>query len=309
MSNNFKNLKIALVGCGRWGRWILRDLKNLDVTVHVVAKSDSSIQNAKMYNADTVVPDIEHLNSNYDGYIIASITAAHFQNILALLSKNKPIFIEKPLSHQASHVNQLLDQPFQEIFIMHKWRYHPGIEKIKDIIENKELGEVININSRRNQWGYPHKDVNTIWIHLPHDLSITYHLLGYLPQLKSSQLIKDETGKITGVHCVLGNSGISTIEHNIYSLSKDRNLKVYFEEGAIEMNDSLTGNLLLRRGRPGDSSSIENIPISNEMPLKKEIIAFLSYIKDRSLPLKSSLTFEYEISKVIELILNPPDHG
>ena len=274
----------------------------------MVARSEISIQNAQKYNADHIVSTIGHLDSNYDGYIIASNTISHYENILDLLLKKKPIFVEKPLSSSAAHVKALLDQPFQEVFIMHKWRYHPGIEKIKDIIEKKELGEVININSRRNQWGYPHKDVNTIWIHLPHDLSITYHLLGYLPKLKSSQLIKDTSGNITGAHCILGNRGISTIEHNIYSLSKDRNLKVYFEEGVVEMNDSFSEYLLLKRGKPGDSSELENIPISNAMPLEKEIIAFLSYIKDKSRTLHSSLAFEYEISKTIEQILNPTDY-
>jgi len=54
-------LRVGLVGCGRWGRLILRDLKALGCWVVVAARSPASIANAQAAGADAVVADIDEL--------------------------------------------------------------------------------------------------------------------------------------------------------------------------------------------------------------------------------------------------------
>jgi len=304
MQNNYNTLRIGLVGCGRWGRWILRDLKQLGAIVHVVASSPQSIENAKTYNADQIVSSINELNFNLDGYVIASITTAHFDNIQFLKERGKPIYVEKPLSIHLEDVEKLNTNSSNQVFVMHKWRYHPGVIKIREIIDSNTYGKVLSIHCRRNQWGLPHKDVNTVWIHMPHDLSIIHHLLGFIPSLTFSQLIKDDSGKINGIYSVLGDRVVTTIEHNIFSIYKERDLKVYFEKCVIHMNDPLADHLVLRKGKPRGESSIVKIPISTEWPLLRELRAFLDYVGGTSESLYSTLDTEVRIVEAITGMLN-----
>src|SRR5262245_44244060 len=52
-------VSVALVGCGAWGRFILRDLISLGCEVSVVARSERSIANAQEGGASTVVAAID----------------------------------------------------------------------------------------------------------------------------------------------------------------------------------------------------------------------------------------------------------
>jgi len=69
---------------------------------------------------------------------------------------------------------------------MDKWRYHPGVEALAHAARSGELGEILAIRSYRLGWSNPHKDVDALWILLPHDLAIAYEILGHLPKVKAA---------------------------------------------------------------------------------------------------------------------------
>ena len=295
---------IGLVGCGRWGRYILRDLKSLGAKVHVVAPGKESESNAREHNADNIVSDIRDLSNELDGYIIATPTIHHFSCIKHLLNSQKPIFVEKPLSANIEEVNEIAQLAQGQVFIMHKWLYHPAINKIKEIIESGELGKVLNIFCRRNAWGSPHKDVNSVWIHYPHDISIISHLLGYIPNPKYAKIVRDKYNKIQGMFSHLEDENLSCyIEHHVCSVLKERNITVTFENGTLQLADPLSDHIIMRRGHPDKNSPIEKIPVSTEMPLKLELQAFLDFVSRRSSELDSTINVEVQIAQVIHQLI------
>src|SRR6476646_6231973 len=68
------------------------------------------------------------------------------------------------------------------LFVMDKWRYHPGVAELARIARSGELGPVVGIHSRRVTLGHRYSDVSTVWIHAPHDLAIALELLGSVPE-------------------------------------------------------------------------------------------------------------------------------
>ena len=64
---------VGLVGCGRWGRHILRDLRELGCEVPVVARSEASIDRAHEGGASTIVASVEDLAGS-DGIVVATQT-------------------------------------------------------------------------------------------------------------------------------------------------------------------------------------------------------------------------------------------
>ena len=67
---------VGLVGCGSWGRHVLRDLVKLGCEVPVVARSPESRARAEEGGAALVVPDVESL-PRLDGLVAVTATSSH----------------------------------------------------------------------------------------------------------------------------------------------------------------------------------------------------------------------------------------
>ena len=157
-------LRIGLVGCGRWGKNILRDLVSLDCEVHVVAQDLESKSNARENGAQEILDALSMLESDLDGYVVAVPTTCHREVVEQLIPRGKPVFVEKPLTSDAADAAKLVELGRGRLFIMDKWRYHPGVNAIRDIIRSERLGRLRALNLRRCQWGSAHADVDPIWI-------------------------------------------------------------------------------------------------------------------------------------------------
>jgi predicted dehydrogenase len=59
----------------------------------------------------------------------------------------------------------------------HTFIYTSAVEKMREIIDSAELGDIYYINSQRLNLGLFQKDINVIWDLAPHDISIILHLL------------------------------------------------------------------------------------------------------------------------------------
>ena len=181
---SLEGLSVGLVGCGRWGRFILRDLTQLDCETWVVADSSSSVANATAYGARHIVSKIDELPDHLEGYVVAVPSLLHKDIVSRLLDRQRPIYVEKPLTVDCESARFLVETAGERVFVMDKWRYHPAIEMLADMIGNGELGRLRTIRTRRVGWGNSHHDVDAVWILLPHDLSIVLHLLGLLHQTR-----------------------------------------------------------------------------------------------------------------------------
>jgi len=63
----------------------------------------------------------------------------------------------------------------------HTFEYTVAVNKIKEIIESGEVGEILYISSARLNLGLFQPDINVIWDLAPHDISIITYLLGQHP--------------------------------------------------------------------------------------------------------------------------------
>ena len=162
---------VALVGCGRWGRHILRDLVALGCEVIVTARSDESRTRAEHGGAALVVESVADLPA-VDGAVVSTPTTTHARVVEELLAGGMPVFVEKPLTDDPAGARALADAAPERLFVMHKWRYHPGIEALAAIASSGELGPVAAVRTSRVGWGNPHGDVDGVWMLAPHDISI-----------------------------------------------------------------------------------------------------------------------------------------
>ncbi|HEX6119473.1 MAG TPA: Gfo/Idh/MocA family oxidoreductase [Dongiaceae bacterium] len=295
-------IRIGLIGCGAWGRYILRDLKACGAVVHVADPADAARHNAAGQQADSIVDDFARLPA-VDSYVVAAPSSLHARIIEALLPSGRPIFTEKPMTADPASARRIAEAGADRVFVMQKWRYHPGIERMRQEIAGGGIGDVLAIQIHRWSWGTPHRDVSPIWTLMPHDLSIVLHWLGDIPRLRFVH--GTHPGAVgTGLIAQLGERGgpVITIDMSIAAVEHRRNFSVIGSRACMELRDSQGAAIRMRRGPPGDAmAAAESIAIGQEMPLLLEVQAFLAYLDGGPPPMSSAREGQLIVERTAEI--------
>jgi predicted dehydrogenase len=278
--------RVALLGCGRWGRHILRDLLSLGCEVPVVARSEASVERARQGGAGAIVPDVASLGA-VDGVVVSTPTATHAEVVGEALEFGVPVFVEKPLTADVASARALAAAASDRLFVMDKWRYHPGVLELARIARSGELGAPVGIHSRRVTLGHRYTDVNTVWIHAPHDLAIALEVLGEVPPPRSAvpELVG---GELMGLTAFLGDSPWLVVEVTTLAPGHRRELRLVCEEGVAQLDGAEAGAVVVAPAGRIDADSVERRPIGDEMPLLAELQVFVEHLRGGPPPKSSA---------------------
>ena len=283
----YEDVHVALIGCGNWGRHILRDLRALGVAV-VVARSPDSIARA-LDGGATVVPDVGALGPVH-GIVVATPTVTHAEVIESVLDREVPVFVEKPMTPDLESARRLCARAGERIFVMDKWRYHPGIETLGELARSGAHGRIQGVTSVRHQWGNPHDDVDAVWILAPHDLSIAVEILGHLPDPMYAVVDRAE-GRITGMRALLGADPWHALSISARSATWDRSVQVHTEDALLLLPDSYAAHVSVYRSGGlafGDPPEPERVAVSTALPLGRELEAFVAHLTGGPAPKTSA---------------------
>jgi len=292
--------RIGLIGCGRWGRLVLRDLLALKATVWVVASgADAGVATAA---GGSTVAGVQQL-PDVDGIVVATPTSSHADVIESVLPRGVPIFCEKPLCDDAERARRLAAAGRDRVFVMDKWRYHPGIGALAAIARSSELGGVVGLRTCRLGYGHSHADTDCIWTLLPHDLSIGLEIFGRL--LPPRHALADRAdGTVMGLVAACADEGgpWHVMEVGIRSVRRQRSIALMCANGAAILEDAYADHILIMdnpdRAGPDTDAPVTRRPISVEMPLLAELRAFLDHLRGGPPP-KSSVA---EAAQSVETI-------
>ncbi|MEI8124889.1 MAG: Gfo/Idh/MocA family oxidoreductase [Parachlamydiaceae bacterium] len=288
---------VALIGCGRWGLNILRDLISLECKVVVVDPSIHSREASPKMGALAAVESLDEVGS-IDGAIVATPTCYHAEVIKQLLPLNIPVFVEKPLTTDIKEALYLASIAKNKLFVMDKWRYHPGVEALAQIVHSGILGSLLGISLKRVGWGNSQDDIDCVWTLAPHDLSIVLEILGYIPPPRTASSEKDGDSFIS-MTGFLGEKPWVIFEVSARSAKKQRLVRIHCEKGIASLYDFDDARIQLLMESTDSSESEERwLPISSEQPLLRELKAFLSYLKGGPCPKSSAL----DGAKIVETI-------
>lgn len=190
-----KPISVGIVGCGYWGPNLVRNMRALP-NCHVRALCDTS--EARLRHMKTLYSEIEgstdygHLLNGIglDAVVVAAPVRHHFPLAKAALLAGKHTLIEKPMASSSEECEELIDIAQKNGLILmvgHTFLYSAAVNKIVDIIQSGDIGELRCINARRLNLGLFQKDINVAWDLAPHDISIILHVLGEFPQVVNCQ--------------------------------------------------------------------------------------------------------------------------
>lgn len=287
---------LALVGCGRWGANILRDLVSLGCEVHVVADSEASRERAIAGGAASFRVRVEDLPA-VAGAVVAVPTVSHAEIIRRLMPRDIPIFVEKPMTPDAREARQLAAELPDRLFVMDKWRYHPGVEALRDIARSGELGPVIGLSTCRLDWGSSHADVDAVWILAPHDLSIALEILGHIPEPRAAVAEAGPNG-LRSLSAILGSDPWLRVEVSELYPRKRREVRLHLRGGTATLGDGYDEHLDIARRGPAGAALVEKRSVGGGMPLFRELEAFVGHLEGGPAP-KSSAADGAEVVSVI----------
>ncbi len=297
-----RKTRVGLVGCGRWGAYCLRDLNQLDCEVVVVAVSDQTLERAKSGGAAKIVSSADELGQ-VDGIVVATPTSTHADVVESLLDLNIPIFVEKPITADAARARSIAAAAPDRVFVMDKWRYHHGIEALRDLATSQELGPVLGLRLTRMQWTTPHTDVDDVWILAPHDLSICLEILGVIPKPKAAagELID---GQATSLTAVMGDKPWCVIETSGRHPRYRREVRLHCRDGIAVLDDGYAESLQIYRSssvRTTQEPEPELRELSGEFPLLRELRAFVEHLQGGPPPRSSVAEGAMIVSVLAEL--------
>jgi predicted dehydrogenase len=283
MIGRMKSSHVGLVGCGKWGQYILRDLKSLGARVTVVARSPESRRRAAEHHADAMVGVSSELPA-VDAIFIATQIPTHAVDIAAVLPRGVPIFCEKPLCDDVADVERLAGLAPDRLFVLDKWRYHPGVVEMARIARSGELGRPIGLVTKRLSSRSSHPESAALWVLGPHDLAIGIEVFGRLLPLQSaSGEIHD--GKVGSARARLADADVwQSAEWSDRSPERLRMARLSCEGGSATLDDAYADHLVVER--PGKAP--ERRPIDTQWPLQIMLAGALTFL-DGGPPLKTSM--------------------
>jgi predicted dehydrogenase len=289
-----EGIPVGLVGCGRWGRHILRDLVSLGCRVTVVARSRASRDRATEGGAHELVETVEEL-AGLAGIVVATPTDVHADTVQAALEHRVPVVVEKPLTNSLASAKALVAAGGDRLFVMDKWRYHPGVELLAELARTAELGPVIGLRTTRIGWGNPH-EVDSVWILVPHDLAIGLEILGNVSEARTA--VADAVdGAAEGMVALLGERPWQAIEVSARSPERRREVTLVCEQGVAFLADGYSDRVIVRTGE----DRVEERSISTELPLLRELRAFVGHLDGGPPPRSSAAEGLTIVRRIAEL--------
>jgi len=214
-------VRVAVAGLGYWGPNLVRNFSTLGNSVlTAICDSDLSRLNEispRYPQAVTTTNFQDLLKAGFvDAIVIATPTRTHYSLAKLALERGIHVFVEKPLAGSVAECEDLIKIAEDKkviLFVGHVFLYAPAILKLKEIVENRELGNLCYISSARLNLGPVRQDVNALWDLATHDISIILFLV---------------TNPVLSVNC----QGMAYLKKNIHDVCS---LTMQFANGSIAL--------------------------------------------------------------------------
>lgn len=305
-------MKIGLVGCGYWGKNLLRNFKELGVLSAVCDSTPAGKALAQKLAPET--PFIESfdelLKSDVPAVALATPAATHFAMTRQALTAGKDVFVEKPLSLTVEEGKELLKHRGDRILMVgHILEYHPACVKLVKLVRQGELGELCYIYSNRLSLGKVRREENILWSFAPHDVAVINRIVGAMPVKAAAfggTYLQNDVADVTVTNLTYPHNVRAHIHVSWLHPFKEQRLVVIGSQKMAAF-DGVTGDLTVfdqrvewQKGEPVPvKAEGVVIQVSQQEPLKEECRAFITAIETREQPLTDGVS-GLEVLSVLE---------
>jgi predicted dehydrogenase len=183
-------LRVGVIGYGYWGPNVVRNFHALEGSrvVAICDRNPEALNRARKAHRDiiTTAESADIIGSSeIDAVAVITPVWTHYELAKAALESGKHVFVEKPFtssSAQAEALIEIAEKKNLKIMVDHTFLFTGAVRKIRELIDQGELGKLYYYDSSRVNLGLFQHDVNVVWDLAPHDLSIVNYLLNMKPE-------------------------------------------------------------------------------------------------------------------------------
>jgi predicted dehydrogenase len=310
------------VGLGYWGPNLARNFDRLpdaelawlcDASAEALERWGAAFTSARTTSSlDDLLAD-----DTLDAVVIATPVPTHAELAIRVLAAGKHCFVEKPLARSESEAEAVVEAARaadRVLMVGHLLEYHPGVERLSELVRSGELGDLRYIYSNRLNLGKHRQDENALWSLGAHDVSVILQLAGEEPSEATAvgesyvkpgvedvvfAFMRFPSGITAHMHLswldphkerrftVVGSRRMATFD----DMELERKLTIY--DKGFDEDYSSYGEYI---ARSGDVSSPR---ISNEEPLLIECRHFVERVRDRAEP-RSGAESALRVVRVLE---------
>ena len=180
--------RVGVVGLGYWGPNLARNFDQL-ADLAWICDTDAAVRDAfgRRYSNARVTGDYEDLlrDSELDTIVVSTPVPTHHDLASRALAAGKHVLVEKPPAMRGVEMDELVQLSEERDLVCmpgHLLLYHPGVRKLKELVDSGTLGDVLCVYGNRQNLGIIRSNENALWSLGVHDLSVILHLLDEEPE-------------------------------------------------------------------------------------------------------------------------------
>ncbi len=180
-------IRIGHAGLGYWGPNLARNFGALADLRWLCDVSPEFLETAaKAHPQARATADFGELiaDPEVDAVVIATPVVTHYELAKQALTAGKHVFVEKPQAQSSAEAEELAALAQERGLVLmpgYLLLYHPALRRLKELIDEGDLGEVLYLYGNRQNLGQIRRDENALWSIGAQDLSMILHLVGEEP--------------------------------------------------------------------------------------------------------------------------------
>lgn len=285
-----KELNVAVIGTGFWGRNHARAYKEIEST-HLVAICDVNAERAQTVASQFGVKAFTDSALMLKDEDIQAVSICTWSTVLAqealkTLTAGKHALVEKPMaadSKQAEELQETAHENGLHLTVGFLTRFIPGLQDIQKAVESKKIGQLVCATAKRvTQWPERIGDVGVIKDTAIHDIDVMQYLTSEEPVsvfAKTGNMRHKQFEDYAHIMLTYKDGKSAFIESNWLTPYKTRTLTVTGSEAIMKL-DYMTQELWIE-----DAKQTVQPRISVVEPLKLELEHFAQCITEKKSPL------------------------
>jgi predicted dehydrogenase len=243
-----KTINVGVVGCGYWGPNHVRNFNSLpDCCMRAICDNDQG----RLTHLKRLYPHVESYKdfreildrAELHAIVIATGVKLHYSMVKESLDAGLHVLVEKPMALNSVQCEELIDLADSKglvLMVGHTFLYSAHVRKIKEIVDNGDIGEIQYISSRRLNLGLYQRDINVTWDLAPHDLSIILYVLGELPTVvncSGKAHVSRDVEDVTSMSLIFRKNRFATVHNSWLDPRKIREMTIVGTKRMIVYDD------------------------------------------------------------------------
>ncbi|HEX8714519.1 MAG TPA: Gfo/Idh/MocA family oxidoreductase [Solirubrobacteraceae bacterium] len=306
-------VRVGVVGLGYWGPNIARNLAAIDgCELRWLCDGDPAARErlAASFPAARSTGALDELlaDDGLDAIALATPVSTHAELAIAVARAGKHCFVEKPLATSAADAEAAVEAAADArriLMVGHLLEYHPAVARLRQLVDDDELGSLYYVYGNRLNLGKLRADENALWSLGAHDVSVVLHLIGEEPDecvAHGASYVRDGVEDVVFCYLRFPSGVVAHLHLSWLDPHKERRLTVVGSKRMATFDDMLVEGKLAIYDKGFDedarswgeyitrSGDVFQPRIPNAEPLRLECEHFVACVRDGAAPRSDGLS-------------------